>query len=124
MKTLKILRLIAAALAEVFIIIAFVDMYRRTQAGALFLLMVFFLSAVPFILAESRKKGTRSELIRHINPGTLYAKTLFYGLLALVALVASFIDTGDILLMYAFFFLGVFNALDSYILYKFRKSIS
>lgn len=88
MKTLKILRLIAAALAEVFIIIAFVDMYRRTQAGALFLLMVFFLSAVPFILAESRKKGTRSELIR------------------------------------AFFFLGVFYALDSYILYKFRKSIS
>lgn len=103
MKSLKICRLIAAVLVEVFIVIAFVDMYRETENGALLLLMVFFMSAVPFQYSESRKKGSWSELIRHITPGTLY---------------------GKMLLMFACFFLGVFNSLDSYILYEFRKSIS
>ncbi|MBO5074784.1 MAG: hypothetical protein J6C35_05670 [Bacteroidales bacterium] len=124
MKTLKICRLIAAVLAEIFIVIAFVDMYRKTEAGALLLLMVFFMSSVPFIYSESRKMGSRSELIRHITPGTLYGKMLFYAAFALVAMVAAFIDPEDILLMSACFFLGVFNSLDSYILYRFRKSIS
>ena len=124
MKTLKICRLIAAVLAEIFIAIAFVDMYRETETGALLLLMVFFMSAVPFMYSESRKMGSRSELIRHITPGTLYGKMLFYAVFALVAIVAAFIDQEDMLLMLACFFLGVFSSLDSYILYKFRKSIS
>lgn len=124
MKTLKICRLIAAVLAEVFIVIAFVDMYMRTEAGALFLLMLFFMISVPFTYSESKKKGTRSELIRHITPGTLYGRMLFYAVFAIVSIVAAFIDPEDILLMSVFFFLGLFNALDSYILYKFRKSIS
>ena len=124
MKTLKICRLIAAVLAEIFIVIAFVYMYRATEAGALLLLMVFFMSAVPFMYSESRKMGSRSELIRHITPGTLYGKMLFYAVFALVAIVAAFIDQEDMLLMLACFFLCVFSSLDSYILYKFRKSIS
>ena len=124
MKTLKICRLIAAVLAEIFIVIAFVDMYRATEAGALLLLMVFFMSAVPFMYSESRKMGSRSELIRHITPGTLYGKMLFYAVFALVAIVAAFIDQEDMLLMLACFFLCVFSSLDSYILYKFRNSIS
>ena len=124
MKTLKICRFIAAVLAEIFIAIAFVDMYRETEAGALLLLMVFFMSSVPFMYSESRKMGSRSELIRHITPGTLYGKMLFYTVFALVAIVAAFIDQEDMLLMLACFFLGVFSSLDSYILYKFRKSIS
>lgn len=124
MKTLKICRLIAAVLAEVFIVIAFVDMYREAGAGELLLLMVFFMSAVPFMYSESRKMGSRSELIRHKTPGTLYGKMLFYAAFALVAIVAAFIDWEDMLLMLACFFLGVFSSLDSYILYKFRKSIS
>ena len=97
MKTLKICRLIAAVLAEIFIVIAFVDMYRATEAGALLLLMVFFMSSVPFIYSESRKMGSRSELIRHITPGTLYGKMLFYAAIALVAMVAAFIDPEDML---------------------------
>lgn len=124
MKTLKICRLIAAVLAEIFIAIAFVEMYRETETGALLLLMVFFMSAVPFMYSESRKMGSRSELIRHITPGTLYGKMLFYAVFALVAIVAAFIDQEDMLLMLACFFLGVFSSLDSYILYRFRKSIS
>ena len=124
MKTLKICRLIAAVLAEIFIAIAFVDIYRETETGALLLLMVFFMSAVPFMYSESRKMGSRSELIRHITPGTLYGKMLFYAVFALVAIVAAFIDQEDMLLMLACFFLCVFSSLDSYILYKFRKSIS
>lgn len=124
MKTLKICRLIAAVLAEIFIVIAFVDMYRETETGALLLLMVFFMSAVPFMYSESRKMGSRSELIRHITPGTLYGKMLFYAVFALVAIVAAFIDQEDMLLMLACFFLCVFSSLDSYILYKFRNSIS
>lgn len=124
MKTLKIFRLIAAVLAEVFIVIAFVDMYMRTEAGALFLLMLFFMISVPFTYSESKKKGTRSELIRHITPGTLYGRMLFYAVFAIVSIVAAFIDPEDMLLMSACFFLALFNALDSYILYKFRKSIS
>ena len=124
MKTLKICRLIAAILAEIFIVIAFVDMYRDTETGALLLLMVFFMSAVPFMYSESRKMGSRSELIRHITPGTLYGKMLFYAAFALLAIVAAFIDPEDIFLMSACFFLGVFSSLDSYILYRFRKSIS
>ena len=124
MKTLKICRLIAAVLAEIFIVIAFVDMYRATEAGALLLLMVFFMSAVPFMYSESRKMDSRSELIRHITPGTLYGKMLFYAVFALVAIVAAFIDQEDMLLMLACFFLCVFSSLDSYILYKFRNSIS
>ena len=124
MKTLKICRLIAAVLAEIFIVIAFVDMYRKTEAGALLLLMAFFMSSVPFMYSESRKMGSRSELIRHITPGTLYGKMLFYAVFALVAIVAAFIDQEDMLLMLACFFLCVFSSLDSYILYKFRKSIS
>ena len=124
MKTLKICRLIAAVLAEIFIAIAFVDMYRATEAGALLLLMVYFMSSVPFMYSESRKMGSRSELIRHITPGTLYGKMLFYAVFALVAMVAAFIDQEDMLLMLACFFLSVFSSLDSYILYKFRKSIS
>ena len=124
MKTLKICRLIAAVLAEIFIAIAFVDMYRETETGALLLLMVFFMSAVPFMYSESRKMGSRSELIRHITPGTLYGKMLFYAVFALVAIVAAFIDQEDMLLMLACFFLCVFSSLDSYILYRFRKSIS
>lgn len=124
MKTLKICRLIAVVLAEIFIVIAFVDIYRETETGALLLLMVFFMSAVPFMYSESRKMGSRSELIRHITPGTLYGKMLFYAAFALVAIVAAFIDQEDMLLMLACFFLCVFSSLDSYILYKFRKSIS
>ena len=124
MKTLKICRLIAAVLAEIFIVIAFVDIYRETETGALLLLMVFFMSAVPFMYSESRKMGSRSELIRHITPGTLYGKMLFYAVFALVAIVAAFIYPEDIFLMLACFFLGVFSSLDSYILYRFRKSIS
>ena len=61
MKTLKICRLIAAVLAEIFIAIAFVDMYRETETGALLLLMVFFMSAVPFMYSESRKMGSRKN---------------------------------------------------------------
>ena len=86
--------------------------------------MVFFMSVVPFMYSESRKMGSRSELIRHITPGTLYGKMLFYAVFALVAIVAAFIDPEDMLLMLACFFLGVFTSLDSYILYRFRKSIS
>ena len=124
MKTLKICRLIAAVLAEIFMVIAFVDMYGETKTGALLLLMVFFMSSVPFKYSESRKIGSRSELIRHLTPGTLYGKMLFYAVFALVAIVAAFVDPEDILLMSACFFLGVFSSLDSYILYRFRKSIS
>lgn len=119
-----ICRLIAAILAEVFIVIAFVDMYRETEAGALLLLMVLFMCAVPFKYSESRKMGSRSELIRHKTPDTLYSKMLFYAAGALMAIVAAFIDQEDMLLMLACFFLCVFSSLDSYILYKFRKSIS
>ena len=124
MKTLKICRLIAAVLAEIFIVIAFVDMYRETEAGALLLLMVFFMCAVPFMYSESRKMGSRSELIRHITPGTLYGKMLFYAAGALMAIVAAFIDPEDMLLMSACFFLCVFSSLNSYILDNFRTSIS
>ena len=124
MKTLKICRLIAAVLAEIFIVIAFVDMYRDTETGALLLLMVFFMSAVLFMYSESRKMGSRSELIRHKTPDTLYSKMLFYAAGALMAIVAAFIDPEDMLLMSACFFLCVFSSLNSYILYKFRKSIS
>ena len=123
MKTLKMIRIAAAVLAEIFIAVAFVDMYMRTGVGALILLMVFFLSSVPFTIYESRKKGTRTELIRHINTGTLYGKAVFYVILSVVSLVAAFIDQEDMLLMFACFFLGAFNAVDSFILYKFRKSI-
>ena len=53
--------MVAAVLAEIFIVIAFVDMYMRTEVGALILLMIFFLSVVPFTFYESRKKDTRSD---------------------------------------------------------------
>lgn len=123
MKTLKIIRMAAAVLAEIFIVIAFVDMYMRTGGGALILLMIFFLSAVPFTFYESRKKETRSELICHINAGTFYAKAVFYLILAVVALVAAFIDGENMLLLFACFFLGAYNSLDSFVLYKHRKTI-
>lgn len=70
MKSLKLIRMVAAVLAEIFIVIAFMDMYMRTEVGALILLMIFFLSVVPFTFYESRKKETRSELIRSTNAGT------------------------------------------------------
>ena len=123
MKTLKMIRIAAAVLAEIFIAVAFVDMYMRTGVGALILLMVFFLSSVPFTYYESRKKETRSELIRHINAGTFYAKAVFYLILAVVALVAAFIDGENMLLLSACLFLGVYNSLDSFVLYKHRKTI-
>lgn len=123
MKTLKMIRIAAAVLAEIFIAVAFVDMYMRTGVGAVILLMAFFLSSVPFTYYESRKKETRSELIRHINAGTFYAKAVFYLILAVVALVAAFIDGENMLLLSACLFLGVYNSLDSFVLYKHRKSI-
>lgn len=123
MKTLKIIRVITAVLAELFIAVAFIDMYMKTGTGALILLMIFFLCAVPFTLSESRKKGTRSELIRPVTPSTLYAKGVFYVILAIVSIVAMIVDKDTLLLLAACFFLGAFNAADSFILYKFRKSI-
>lgn len=123
MKSLKLIRMVAAVLAEIFIVIAFVDMYMRTEVGALILLMIFFLSVVPFTFYESRKKETRSELIRPTNAGTFYAKAIFYLILSVVAFVAIFIDGENILLLSAFFLLGTYSALDSFILYKHRKEI-
>ena len=52
MKSLKLIRMVAAVLAEIFIVIAFMDMYMRTEVGALILLMIFFLSVVPFTFYE------------------------------------------------------------------------
>lgn len=123
MKTLKMIRIAAAVLAEIFIAVAFVDMYMRTGVGSLILLMIFFLSVVPFTFYESRKKETRSELIRSTNAGTFYAKAIFYLILSVVAFVAIFIDGENILLLSAFFLLGTYSALDSFILYKHRKEI-
>ena len=57
MKTLKMIRIAAAVLAEIFIAVAFVDMYMRTGVGALILLMVFFLSSVPLLYTKAGRKG-------------------------------------------------------------------
>lgn len=126
LKTLRILRLIAALCSEVFVFVVFLPMFKvlETHRWMLIALMLLFVIAIPMTLAESRKKESRSELIRHVNPNTYYSKSIIYAVFALATLVCAFIFREETLLLMLCFFFGAFNALDANILYRVRKSIS
>lgn len=126
LKTLRIFRLIAAICSEVLIFVVFLPMFNvlETHKWMLVALILLFVIAIPMTLAESRKKETRSELIRHVNPNTYYSKCMIYAVFAFVTLVSAFVFREQILLLTLCFFFGVFNALDANILYRVRKSVS
>lgn len=126
LKFLRVFRFLAALCSEVLVFVVFLPMFKvlETHKWMLIALILMFVIAIPMTLADSRKKESRSELIRHVNPNAYYSKSIIYAVFALVTFVSAFIFREEILLLMLCFFFGVFNALDAQILYRVRKSIS
>lgn len=126
MKTLKIIRNIAAILAELSLLVLVVYYFMQADKNAWTLAIIFglfFGISIPFNWKDFRKQETRSELVRPIPPQNFYGKALLSGFLTVSSIF--FVRFRELIGSFYIFviFLGLFFTLSYIILYKFRKQI-
>lgn len=128
MKTLKIIRDIAAILAELSLVVLVVYCIMQGQREAWTVTIIFaafFGICIPFNWKDYRNKETRSELVRPLSPQSLYGQAILFGFMAVVFAVLMCFGFDSITWPFflLFTFLGLFFCLSNVILYKFRKQI-
>ena len=126
MKTLKIIRDIAAILAmlsAVVLVVYFVMQGNKDATITAVIFGLFFGASIPFNWKDYRKQETRSELTIPVSPQTFYGKSLLWGFFTITSLILMPLDKVTWPFFLLFGFMGLFICLSNIILYKFRKQI-
>ena len=95
MKTLKIIRDIAAILAllsVVVLVVYFVMQGNKDATITAVIFGLFFGACIPFNWKDFRKQESRSELTRPVSPQTFYGKSLLWGFFTITSLILMPLD--------------------------------